>query len=104
MVDSEPDHPAFSIGGGQALTYRDCSAKLKSWLSEAGWDASKFSMHSLRRGGATLAFQAKVPGEMIKVHGDWASECYLRYLAIPLEQRTDVAAQVRDLVISQASV
>ena len=48
-----------------------------------------------------LAFQAKVPGELIKIQGDWASECYLRYLAIPLEQRTQVAAQVRDLVVSK---
>ena len=56
-------------------------------------------MHSLRRGGATLAFKANVPGELIKIQGDWASECYLRYLSIPLEQRTGVAAQVRDLVL-----
>ena len=99
-IESEPGHPAFSLGGSRALTYRECSTKLKLWLEQAGWDGSKFSMHSLRRGGATLAFQAKVPGELIKIQGDWASECYLRYLAIPLEQRTQVAAQVRELVVS----
>ena len=99
LVNSEPDHPAFSLGGSRALTYRECSLKLKQWLEQAGWDGSKFSMHSLRRGGATLAFQAKVPGELIKIQGDWASDSYQCYLAIPLEQRTDVAAQVRDLVV-----
>ena len=100
VIHSEPDQPAFSIGGSRALTYRECTAKLKQWLEQAGWDGSKFSMHSLRRGGATLAFKAKVPGELIKLQGDWASESYLRYLSIPLEQRTDVAAQIRDLVMS----
>ena len=101
VVNSEPDHPAFSLGGPRPLTYRECSLKLKNWLEQAGWDGSKFSMHSLRRGGATLAFQAKVPGELIKIQGDWASECYLRYLSIPLEQRTDVAEQVRELIVRQ---
>ena len=99
LINSEPDHPAFSLGGPRALTYRECSYKLKYWLEQAGWDSTKFSMHSLQRGGATLAFKAKVPGELIKIQGDWASESYLRYLSIPLEQRTDVAAQVRELVL-----
>lgn len=103
-IPSEPGHPAFSIGGPRPLTYRECSVKLKRWLEQAGWDSSSFSMHSLRRGGATLAFKAKVPGELIKIQGDWASECYMRYLAIPLEQRTNVAAQVRDLILKHLSV
>lgn len=42
--------------------------------------AGNFSSHSFRRGGATWAMSCGVPGEIVKLMGDWASTCYLRYL------------------------
>ena len=44
--------------------------------------------------GASLAFKAKIPIELIKIQGDWASDAYLAYLAIPLEQRIQVASRL----------
>lgn len=35
---------------------------------------------SFRRGGATFAFQASVPGELVKLQGHWASDAYYKYL------------------------
>ena len=32
---------------------------------------------------SSLAYKAKVPGELIKVQGDWASDAYMAYLSIP---------------------
>lgn len=49
-------------------------AKLKTL---AGKD---YSSHSFRRGGATHALSCGIPGEVIKVLGDWQSNCYLSYL------------------------
>ena len=49
-------------------------------------------------GGASFVFRVKVPGELIQVQGDWASDAYLQYLSIPLDQRIQVAGQVRDLL------
>ena len=40
-------------------------------------DSSKFRGHSFRRGGATWAFRSGVPGELIQVYGDWASDAYI---------------------------
>ncbi len=50
-----------------------------------------FSSHSFRRGGASWAFHSKVPGELIKVHGDWSSDTYLRYLDLSMNQKLSVA-------------
>ena len=103
MVKANPSDPAFSVPGTRRrpvpLTYSIFQNRLKELVHLAGWDSDLFSSHSLRRGGASLAFKAKVPGEMIKVQGDWASDAYLQYLSIPLHQRVQVAAKVRDAVV-----
>jgi len=100
-VPARPEDPAFCVGrqaSRSPISYTDFQVFLKRLVALAGWDPSVFSSHSLRRGGASLAFRAKVPGELIQVQGDWASDAYLRYLSIPLDQRIQVAGQVRDLV------
>lgn len=103
MVDCGDDDPAFSIVTNKRvvpLIYSKFQAFFKKLIVLSGWDAAAFSTHSLRRGGASLAFKARVPGEFIKVHGDWASDAYLRYLAMPLNQRLSVAVQVQQFVMA----
>ena len=100
-VKLEDKSPAFGIKQRRVSTpllYSKFQSVLRKWVAAAGWDPSLFSSHSLRRGGASLAFKAKVPSDLIKIQGDWASDCYLRYLAIPLEQRIQVACQVREVI------
>ena len=41
----------------------------------------------LRRGGTSLGFDVNLPGEAIKLLGDWASDCYRRYIDVTLEAR-----------------
>ena len=55
-------------------------------------DASGFTGHSFRRGGASWAFQAGVPGELIQVCGDWASDAYKKYLEFSMQNKLDLAA------------
>ena len=55
-------------------------------------DASGFTGHSFRRGGASWAFQAGVPGELIQVCGDWASDAYKKYLEFSTQNKLDLAA------------
>ena len=43
-------------------------------LSELGFDAKQFGLHSLRSGGATVAAQAGIPDRLFKRHGRWRSE------------------------------
>ena len=100
-IKADLKSPAFCLKRKRTLDpllYRKFQSQLREWISAAGWDPKLFSSHSLRRGGASLAFRAKVPTELIKVQGDWASDCYLKYLAIPLGQRIQVASQVSELV------
>ena len=40
----------------------------------------KYTFHSLRRGGATLAYQAGVPLPLIKTHGTWSSDAVYSYI------------------------
>ena len=35
---------------------------------------SRFKRHPFRRVEATWAFNSGVPGELIQIHGDWASD------------------------------
>lgn len=46
----------------------------------AGLDFRQYGSQSARRGGATAAFEAGISVEMIKQHGNWASDAVERYL------------------------
>ena len=52
-----------------------------------GEDDMAYSLHSLHGGGATFTYQSNMEGEMIKLLGDWASDCYKRYIDISMDQR-----------------
>ena len=51
-----------------------------------------FSEHSFRRGGATWAFQSGVPGEMIQILGDWASDAYKKVLEFSMQDKLSIAS------------
>ena len=65
----------------------------RSMASIAGiHNPSLFTGHSFRRGGATWAFRAGVPGELIQICGDWASEAYKHYLEFSMKNKISLAA------------
>ena len=55
-------------------------------------DAALFTGHSFRRGGATWAFQAGLPGELIQICGDWASDAYKQYLEFTINNKISLAS------------
>ena len=55
-------------------------------------DATAYTGHSFRRGGASWAFQSGVPGELIQICGDWASDAYKTYLEFNTQNKLDLAA------------
>jgi len=91
LVNIPADKPAFSMLNSKTtsvpITYSKFQGFFRSVLSILGYQAGKFSSHSFRRGGATWAFKNKVPGELIKDHGGWASEAYLLYLDLSFEHK-----------------
>ena len=49
-------------------------------LTKLSLQNSKITFHSLRRSGATLAFNSKVPIQDIQSHGTWTSDCVWSYI------------------------
>ena len=70
--------PAFVHKDSQSWTYSEYNKKLKS-ISDIGHNPKYFASHSVRRGGTTQ-FRVRVLDKLIKLMGDWKSDCYLDYL------------------------
>ena len=97
---SSPAFVYFNKGGGVVtLTQTLFVAWLRLLLTRVGINPKGFSGHSFRRGGATCAFQAGVPGELVQLHGDWRSDAYLKYLSVPMQQRLQVTHQMRSFIL-----
>ena len=91
------DRPLFSYklrDSLHILDYKTFTCMLSSIISASGIDSSLFSGHSLRRGGATYAFHCGVPPAYIKLQGDWRSDCWERYVHIPLDLRWKLSASM----------
>ena len=84
------DKPAFSYiekGTLKCITYDIFTKRLKALLNLAGYSPDLYSGHSMRRGGATLLFQLNCDPLVIQAMGDWASDQYLKYLGLSIDQR-----------------
>ena len=86
--------PAPSSKGLIPFTHGKFDSLLKLVASRAGLDPSRISGHSLRAGGATLAFQANIPEELIKRLGDWQSDAFRSYIHIPIKYRMHAIRRV----------
>lgn len=97
------DQPLVSQGakwpGGIGLRWRreTFTQRLRDLLSEvaaarnpAPFNATQFSSHSLRRGGATAAYEAGVSLEAIMRHGRWRSSAVLTYVRESVQVRMEV--------------
>ena len=63
------------------------ASSLRNHLASLGFDSKLFAGHSLRRGGASFAYQRDVPIELFKALGEWHSDTILIYLTMPLTGR-----------------
>ena len=90
--------PAFVFlekGKVKWLTTSKFITTFRSVLSSAKVPGAKFfTGHSFRRGGATWAFHSGVPGELIQICGDWASDSYKRYLEFNMSDKLQIAARL----------
>jgi len=67
----------------------------RALLRKANIDnASRYTGHSFRRGGASFAFKAGLPGEYIQLAGDWKSDAYKSYIDVSLETKLRFASQI----------
>lgn len=98
-----PDHCAlFLLPNKKTITYAQFQNKLKYCVQKLGLDPQNFSTHSFRRGGASLAFRAKIPADKIKLMGDWKSDCYQRYLTFELEDKISVQNAMKQYMMKHS--
>jgi integrase len=68
--------------------------RLSSLLSSIGLPAGEYGTHSLRRGGATWLLSCGVPLHVIKVMGDWRSNCVFKYLKPGSHERFNILTDI----------
>ena len=66
--------------GTSMISYENMSAAIKAIASALGFDPSRFSMHSLRIGGASALAASGAPTYYIQKMGRWKSFAFLRYI------------------------
>lgn len=82
--------PAFAVPTKQGLaplTYSQLSEKLKKWTKACQLDATKYTSHCLRRGGASWLDEQGVPESVIAVLGDWRTNAFKNYIDSALNTR-----------------
>ena len=87
-----PNTPLLMLPGRTgALGLDKLSRAFKVLLSTAGCDTTKYSLHSLRRSGATAAYTAGVDFTHIKRHGTWRSDAFWEYISTESASTSPVA-------------
>jgi hypothetical protein len=81
--DFQSDLPLFVDNAGTVLRNSYFQSTTKLLLTASGFDASLYSGHSFRAGGATSAADAGFSDWEIKMLGRWASNAYNVYLRNP---------------------
>ena len=79
----------MDLGTGSIKTfiYSTFLSHLRTCLSIIGIKPQQYAGHSFRRGGASFAYEAGLPIDMIKLISDWKSNAVLLYLTVSLKMR-----------------
>ena len=100
LVPAPSDSPAFVLPSDKGFSpITTCKAQFilvfRKLLHRAGIpDFSCFRGHSFRCGAASWAFHLGVPGEVIQVYGDWASDAYKSYLEFSFSAKLQLAQRM----------
>lgn len=112
-LENMKKHVGAAAAGDPLFTYKDTkdnmrvltqelfSKTLSHFLEKANITPHNYSGHSFRRGGACFAFANGVPANIIKAQGDWKSNCWERYVDVPLEYRWHMAKVVSEKLCKQ---
>ena len=97
VINAEYNQSLFSFhnkaGQLKCLTYNMLRNQIKKWVREIGMDPNKYTPHSLRRGGASHAYDSGMTIDYIKRLGNWASDAYLDYIKVNAEHRVNAAVK-----------
>jgi hypothetical protein len=91
-------------GVATSFTHASLVVRLKLGIEQCGLDPKQVSCHSLRRGGALLAFASHLSADSIKQRGDWASNCYRKYLVVSQNDSFESARVLSASAAARASL
>ena len=97
----QPNSPLFQVkcyGKWVPLTDTRLRKNFSTILNKLHLSQSKITFHSLRRSGATLAFNSSVPIQDIQSHGTWTSECVWSYITQDHQASDKVALAFQQLL------
>ena len=104
MIPAHRSCPVFLLPGPSGvvpLTKPSFVSQFRTCLSHIGVPhANRYRGHSFRRGAASWAFSYSVPGELIRLYGDWSSDSYKLYLEFSLKSKLALATQLRSAIVS----
>ena len=84
LTPGHQDTPLFQIKNAKAqwvpLTDTQVRGHFTQVLNRLSLQDSGMSLHTFRRSGASLAFNANVSLQNIQSHGTWTSDCVWRYI------------------------
>ena len=97
-IPASPEDPLFSIPtplGNRALSYSTLAHQYKQWVQTLGLQGN-YTLHGLRRRGATHAFETGISDHLIRTLGDWASNCFRRYIDVTMDSRLRASIMFAD--------
>ena len=107
LTPGHQDTPLFQIKNTKAqwvpLTDTQVRRHFNQVLNRLGLQDSGMSLHTFRRSGASLAFNANVSLQNIQSHGTWMSDCVWRYIIQDHNASQQVANAFQALLSSTTS-
>ena len=82
------------------VTSRLLARQLKQLIQQLHLNPATHTLHSLRKGGATLAHTMGIPIEQIQTHGTWSSGSVWTYLKPSQSQRSSITQAMSKAVLS----
>lgn len=86
--------PVFCRADGAFVTRTDVSINVKAAAVAGGFEARRFSTHSLRRGGAQAMQDAGFSEPFIAAYGAWRSSAQQRYVSLAPSSCSSIVALV----------
>ena len=95
---TDPVFLVLQSGVFQPLNRNIADQVFKFTILALGLEPSKYGWSSFRRSGATSGFLATGDVQTLRGHGDWKSNAYMRYLALPAFKRTKLVSALQGLL------
>jgi len=87
---------AFVVTGGKSLSYSFLNFTFKTLVDKVlQLNPKRFSIHSLRRSGATALHAVGIPDSVIKAMGRWKSLAFLKYLVISIDTIKSALSEIK---------